>query len=227
MNSGSNSTKHTTESIKAGMAVGFKGIFTIAEFGRRPLKPVTFRWAVGGWIVFSLSTFVLGVPIYDLIVDMVNQLIVWIPCILGFTIGGYSFLIGFVQPGLMQKISEPREGSKFTFFQTASASFASNLVLQGIALIVAFVVHYAIYLDTKRTLKFQLNPCAVSGINFIVYLLVGLCFAIALAVVIQLIVNVFNFSQLHHYNTNKEKLDAKEKMLQEAKDDILPPDKQG
>jgi hypothetical protein len=211
MNSRQTSTKHTKESILESSLTDFKGIFSISEFFRHPLRPVTFKWAVGAWVLFSAATLILRVEVYDLIVDMVNNLIVWIPCILGFTIGGYSFLVGFVQSDLMQKISEPRKNSVFSLFQMASAAFACNIVLQAFSLVIAFLVHFVIYIDTKKQLTWHSPEWLISIINIFSFLIVGLSFAIALAVVVQLVVNVFNFSQLHHYNINKEKLDKKEK----------------
>lgn len=212
MNSDKNNiTKHTKETIQASFILNLKGIFTIADFLKHPLKPLSFRVAFIGWLIFTACSLIFQVPLYDLITDMVNQLIIWIPCILGFTIGGYSFLIGFIQSNLMQKISEPRPNSNFSLFQVASAAFACNIILQGISFIIAFVVHYAMYLDSKRSWKWVLPDYANYVINLITFLLVGLSFAISLAVVIQIVINVFNFSQLHHYNTNKEKLELNQK----------------
>lgn len=206
-----NSTKHTRESIQAGFILGFKGVFTISDFVKHPLKPKSFQIAFASWLIFSTTVLGLQVSLYDLIIDMVNNLIIWIPCILGFTIGGYGFLIGFIQANLMQKISEPRPKSHFSLFQLASAAFACNIILQAIALVIAFIIHYIIYIDTKKTVHWSMPRWSITGINTFAFLLVGLSFAISLAVVVQLVINVFNFSQLHHYNTNKEKLDEKEK----------------
>jgi hypothetical protein len=221
MSSEKPNTKHTAESIREGFILDFRGIFTIADFLKRPLKPLTFKVAIIAWVIFSACTLIVRVPIYDLIVDMVNNLIIWIPCILGFTIGGYSFLIGFIQSNLMQKISEPGTKSIFSLFQVASAAFACNILLQSLCLIIAFVVHYAIFIDTKKGLQWRLPPLLIWWINLFVFLLVGISFAIALAVVVQLVINVFNFSQLHHYNTNKEKLDQKKTEETKKTDDPI------
>lgn len=209
MNSEKVKTKHTTESIQQGFLLDFEGIFTIAEFKKNPFKPLTFKIAGVAWAIFSVWVLIWKIPIYDLIVDMVNNLIIWIPCILGFTIGGYSFLIGFIQSNLMQKISEPRPNSPFSLFQIASAAFACNILIQSLTLAIAFAIHFIIFLDTKNPSKIPYPFLYLEILNIIGFLIVGFAFALSLAVTVQIVVNVFNFSQLHHYNTNKEKLDQK------------------
>jgi uncharacterized membrane protein YphA (DoxX/SURF4 family) len=150
----------------------------------------------------------LPIPAYDLIIDIKTNLITFIPGVLGFTIGGYSFLIGFIQPGLMNKISEPRKDSPFSLFQVASSSFASNILVQTFSLIIAFVIHYAIYIDAKVSISNNLNTGVISFVNGVTLIIGLMCLIFSLVVIIQLVVNVFNFSQLHHYQINKEKLDA-------------------
>ena len=210
MSIGKTKTRHTNESILATFVLDFKGIFAITDFFRKPLKPLSFRVAAICWVIFVGFSLAVGVPLYGLIIDMVNSLITWVPGVLGFTIGGYSFLIGFIQSNLMQKISEPGAKSVYSLFQLASASFACNILLQAFALMIAFVVHYIIYIDVNRKIKWTLPSPVIAGVNLLAFLLVSLSFAIAIAVIVQLVVNVFNFSQLHHYNTNKEKIDQME-----------------
>jgi hypothetical protein len=222
MSSEKPNTKHTKESIREGFILDFKGIFTIAEFKTKPLKPLTFKIATIVWAIFSLWTLLLKIPVYDLLVDMVNNLIIWIPCILGFTIGGFSFLIGFIQSNLMQKISEPRQNSPFSLFQIASAAFACNILIQSLTLAIAFVVHFVIFIDTKNPSKIHYSDNYIDVVNIGAFLLVGLAFALSLAVTVQIVVNVFNFSQLHHYNTNKEKLDHKKPGTSNENGDTSP-----
>ncbi len=216
MSIGTNDTKHTKETIQQGFLLDFKGIFSISEFPKKPFKTLTISISLIAWIVFSVWVFIWNIPRYDLIVDMVSNIIVWIPSILGFTIGGYGFLIGFIQSNLMQKISEPRQGSPFSLFQVASASFACNILIQALTLAIAFVVHFAIYLDARRSKLIHLPTYITSLVNNATFLLVGCIFALSLAVTVQIVVNVFNFSQLHHYNTVKGKLDAKEREAKQA-----------
>jgi hypothetical protein len=212
MSSENPNTKHTKETIQEGFILNFKGIFTISGFIKKPFKPVTFKIAGIIWLIFLIVVFLLKVTVYELIVDMVNNLIVWIPCILGFTIGGYSFLIGFIQSNLMQKISEPLPKSSFSLFQVASAAFACNIIIQSITLSLAFLTHYIIYLDINKKSKIEFSDCYITGINGIGLVIISFAFALSLAVTVQIVVNVFNFSQLHHYNTNKEKLDQKKEV---------------
>jgi hypothetical protein len=209
MNSEKPNTRHTKETIQQGFLLDFKGIFTIAEFKKRPFKPLTFKIAGLAWVIFSVWTFYWKIPIYDVVVDMVNNLIIWIPCILGFTIGGFAFLIGFIQPSLMQKISEPRQNSPFSLFQVASASFACNIIIQSLTLAVAFTAHFIMLLDSKNKSLIPYPDLYIKIVNIGAFLLIGFSFALSLAVTVQIVLNIFNFSQLHHYNTNKEKLDQK------------------
>jgi len=202
-------TKHTPETLRESTLFDFKGIFTISDFIDSPFKPLVFKVGLGVWLVFVTVVLCLELPLYAMIVEITSLIISIIPDILGFTIGGYSFLIGFIQPSFMNKISEPRSNSVFSLFQVVSASFACNIILQALALVVAFIIHFIIWIDEKGKVATKISYTTSFGINLIGFLAISFSLMIALAVILQLVLNVFNFSQIHHFNVNKEKVDLK------------------
>src|SRR5579872_1915965 len=187
MSSDKNKTRHTPETVRKGFLLDYKGIFTLSDFKTDPLKPLSFKVAIGVWIAFSAWVFVCHISVYELIGDMVANLIVWVPCILGFSIGAYAFLVGFSQAELMKRISEPRKDSPFTLFQIISGSFACNILIQSLTLVLAFVAHYVTFLDSKNS--FHFSKAIVSPLNVAAFLVIGISFALSLAVTVQLTVN--------------------------------------
>lgn len=203
-------TKHSTKTLKDGFVTGFKGVFLISGFLSKPLEPLTFKLALLLSTIFVITIFWLDVSIYEAILIIKDSCINLLPGILGFTIGGYSFLIGFIQPDLMNKISEPRGDTVFSLFQKASASFACNILIQAIALIIAYIIHFIIFIDSLAKKDFDIPIWMITFMNSAGLIIVTISFSLSLAVILQLVLNVFNFSQLHHYFINKQKLENKD-----------------
>jgi hypothetical protein len=136
---------------------------------------------------------------------MINVL----PGILGFTVAGYSFMIGLIHVGMINKITEPiSKENKFSLYQKSSATFAANIIIQAISLVFAYLFHLLIFFDKKKQMKIDIKDIYVTLINLVALLSISYLFAISLLMIIQVIINIFNFSQLHHYFVNKEKIES-------------------
>jgi hypothetical protein len=208
-------TKQTKESLSETFLLGLTGIFKITGF-----KKIFFT----SWVTITpifiavlglLICFIGGLDTYLFVVEVKSQMIGFLPGILGFTIAGYSLMVGFIQAGMLDTITEPMKDSKFSLYQSMSATFASNVLLQALALILAYFVHFIIYYDeaTKISLKI---PAQLSSIfNAFALLLLLYWFWLSVFMVVQIVLNIFGFSQLHHYFINKNKVEAKEKELSE------------
>jgi hypothetical protein len=204
-------TKQTRENLKRTFITGVGGIFTIAEFKKSILK----HWAV---YVPLISSPIIAILAYCLKVDtllfilkITDTMIAFLPGILGFTIAGYSLMVGFIQGGILDKISEPWSDSNYSLYQKMSATFALNVILQVIALALAYVVYFVNFIDSSSDISYSLPSNFVKTINEVALLALLFWFLISLSMVVQIVANIFSFSQMHHYFINKYKIEEKEK----------------
>lgn len=200
-------TKQTLQNIDETFVTGFGGIFKISRFRERFLKESITIFSIVIAIIFPIISIIGNIPIVDFIKDIDGLMINFLPGILGFTIAGYSLVIGFVQSNMLNSISEPSKDSKFSLYQLMSANFAFNIILQAIALVIAYGVHFINYIDEKTSLNLNVPESALSTFNLSALALLSFWFTISLFLVIQIIINIFGFSQLHHYFVNKSKID--------------------
>ena len=202
---------NSEDELKRSLVYDIQGIIKISQLWKKPFKPLLFKISFFSWLLVFLSVIMFKVAIYPLIIEVKNLIIPLLSCILGFTIGGYSILIGFTQPGLVEKISGPRQESIFSLYQLASASFACNILIQGIVLIFAYFIHLVSWIDVNKQVQFQIANWLVETVNMIALAIILLGFILSIFIILQLVNNVFNFSQLYHYNINKIKLDSKKR----------------
>jgi hypothetical protein len=158
-----------------------------------------------GAVIFYL----LDVDYYQGIIELKNLMINFLPGILGFTVAGYALMVGFIHGEMLDKITEPSQDNDFSTYQKMSAIFAVNIILQGLALILAFLTHFVIFVDLNREVSFALPSQLVHVFNIIGFTILTYWFFVSLLMVIQIVLNIFSFSQLHHYFVNKRKVDLK------------------
>jgi len=201
-------TTHNYKTIKETTIFGFNSIFKIVG-----IKKVLFsNWInilplVSAFFIVILC-FILNIDFYISVIEVDKLMINFLPGILGFTVAGYSFMIGLIHAGMINKITEPiSEKFKFSLYQKASATFAANIIIQAVSLVFAYIIHLFIFFDINKNLKIDLNLTGVLLINLFALLSISYFFVISLLMIIQVIINIFNFSQLHHYFVNKEKIE--------------------
>lgn len=200
-------TKHNLVSIESTFKTGIAGIFLISGgIYRTFLSNKVSVVSIIASILFTLLVFIFKVDFYILILEIKDILIIFLPSILGFTIAGYSLVVGFIHNDMLSEISEPAENSKFSLYQKMSSAFALNIIFQAIALIIAYLIHFVEFIEKHKTLKFSLPVDGIKSINFIGLIFISYWFIISVLLVIQIIINIFNFSQLHHYFVNKTKI---------------------
>jgi hypothetical protein len=200
-------TKHTNESLQETFLLGLSGILSITGYKktfftkRLTIIPI---WLA---VLSLLTSIILELNVLKLIIEIKSLMIDFLPGILGFTIAGYSLMVGFIQSGMLDKITEPTSDSNFSLYQKMSSTFAINILLQAFALIIAFIVHFVNYIDINKGLKFPLSPLFVNIVNYVTLTILSYWFVLSVLMIIQIIVNIFGFSQLHHYFINKLKVD--------------------
>lgn len=200
-------TKQTKANIIETFVTGFKGVLKIAEYNKLIKSFSTIASLILSIIVIAI-TITLNVDFYLLILEIKSLMINFLPSILGFTIAGYTLVVGFIQGGMLDRISEPMKDSKFSLYQKMSSSFALIIITQLIALLIAYSYHLFIFFDSN--MKF-VNPTNPKCVNYIALPLITFSFLLSFFLSIQLVLNIFGFSQLHHYMINIEKVNNKEK----------------
>lgn len=203
-------TNQNYDIIKETTIFGFNSIFKIV--GKK--KKIFSYWINIVSIIFAciivISCILFKINPYIILIEIKNLMIDFLPGILGFTVAGYSFMIGLIHVGMINKITEPfNKENNFSLYQKSSATFAANIIIQAVSLVIAYLFHFFIFFDKNENLNINLIDIYITLINLFALLLISYLFAISLLMVIQVIINIFNFSQLHHYFVNKEKLDNK------------------
>ena len=202
-------TSQTIDNIKKTFLLGLPGILKTSG-PRKVLTTAVFIISFSLSIVFIGTVYATQVEPYSLIIDVKNNIITFLPSILGFTIGGYALVVGFVQSNMMNKISEPLLDEDYSLYQRMTSTFALNLIIQGFGLIVAYFYHYVIYIDSNAKQQLIADLNILKFINYVGLWFLAFNFLISLFLVVQIIINIFNFSQLHHYTVNIEKVDQQE-----------------
>lgn len=203
-------TRQTKENIQATFLTGLSGIFKIVGY-----KKIFFSyWLTILPVIISVISVLLSLMLHldplNFLLELKNVMIDFLPGILGFTIAGFALMVGFIQSGMLDKITEPIRDSKFSLYQKMSATFATNVILQAMALIIAYIVHFISYFDSNKKIDYNIPGALAETANYLGILLLSYWFFISLFLVIQIIINIFGFSQLHHYFINKAKIEAEE-----------------
>jgi len=199
-------TKQTIDNIKKTFIVGFPGILKISEVSGNLWKFRVSRYSICISVLLPIFSIVFKLDPASLINEIQLQMVVFLPCILGFTIAGYALVVGFVQSNMLNKISEPAKDSNFSLYQKMSSTFAINVILQGVALIFAYLYHFIIFFDTNDKFHIQISNPVLLIVNIFGLIIITFWFTISIFLVVQIVVNIFNFSQLHHYFINTEKV---------------------
>lgn len=201
-------TRHTTDTLRETFITGLSAVFRIAGYKKTFFSVWFTKAPVYISILASIIFYFFKIDYYEGIVELKTQMIAFLPSILGFTIAGYSLMVGFIQAGMLDKITEPSRDSNFSLYQKMSSTFAVNVILQAVALIIAYAVHFIIFVDAKRNLNFNTPPLLILATNIFGFAVLAYWFSISLFMIIQIVLNIFSFSQLHHYFVNKGKVDS-------------------
>ena len=135
------------------------------------------------------------------VIDLILSII---PNLLGFVLSGYALLIGFGNIELIAKKTKPNNENtevKPTLYQKVSV-FAVGLIMQIFLLAFSFVL--------KLILKLELpclfgTYCICNLVNYIVFGLFVFGLLYVTVMIKDLVINIFNFSQVQHIFINKPK----------------------
>lgn len=210
-------SQQTEENIEITTKFGIDTILKIV-FRNKLFKSHAFGYSVL-FTVFFFSLIILFKqnPVYY-IIEIKTQCISFIPGILGFTLSAYALLVGFSQTEMLLKITEPlKEENKnskvvkgqYSLYQIMSSTFAINVIVQALALALAYFVHFVSILSIRTNITSFFHNGVICATNYLTLFLMLYAIWISIFLVVQSVVNIFNFSQLHQFYVNKEKLNKK------------------
>lgn len=145
---------------------------------------------------------------FDLLNSVVSLIINVIPALLGFVLSGFALLIGFSS---FEHIAKQKKEGQPTLYLKISTIFTISLLFQFILLIIGILYRFAI--DAKIFIS---NETFVSVVNYGSVVLLFALFIYVLFLTKDLVVVVFNYSLLQHYQINPPKSDTKN-----SKDDLI------
>lgn len=201
-------TEHTKESIKKSHTVGFKGLFAVAS-GKSLFFSGVNKIALCIAVLACALGLILNISQYEIISEVTNTLLSFLPGILGFTIAGFTLMVGFLQSDLIDGITERVGDSIYTLYQHIVSRFAMSVLVQSIALIIAYTFHFFMWYENKSTLVLPLSLERIINITAVFIIWYG--FLLSVFIVCQVIINIFDFSQLHHFVIVKKKANLDKK----------------
>jgi hypothetical protein len=155
-------------------------------------------------IVFFVCFGRLDKEIISSVVDLVLSII---PSLLGFVLSGYALLIGFGNIEIIAKRkSNDLDNRNPTLYQKVSTVFAVSLIMQILLLVYAFGLK--IILKTNLPCLFD-NFLICGLINYVLFILLIFGSFYVIVMIKDLVINIFNFSQIQHFTINKPRKENK------------------
>lgn len=172
------------------------------------------------FVVFAFSILFLkfgndSVTSYDLIVKIVGLGISILPTLLGFNLGAYALIIGFLtNQTLLSVLTKAKDGESANNLQRICSVFAVNIITQAFTLLCSFL--FSVFIDLKISLptNFIYYDEIISVINYFSLIFILFFTLYSVVLLIQNAINVFDFSQLFTHFATKEKKDDSEKPIE-------------
>lgn len=160
-------------------------------------------------IIISIAFLLFGQIDKDVLIAVVDLVLSIIPSLLGFVLSGYALLIGFgnIEVIAKRKKTDDTTISKPTLYQKVSTVFAVGLIMQIILLVFAF--------GLKLVLKLEI-PCLFDDsricetVNYGIFILLVFGLLYVTVMIKDLVVNIFNFSQVQHFFINSPQQNDKD-----------------
>jgi len=140
----------------------------------------------------------------DVINSVVDTVFSIIPSLLGFVLSGYALLIGFGNIEIIAKAKTKKGSSqnKPTLYQKVSTVFAIGLIMQILLLVFTFGLKILLNIDLPCIFNnFQI--CNI--VNYLIFILLVFGLTYVTMMIKDLVINIFNFSQIQHFFINKQK----------------------
>lgn len=139
----------------------------------------------------------------EILASLVNLILSIIPSLLGFVLSGYALLIGFGNIEIIAKKPKSlNEDSiyKPTLYQKVSTVFAIGLIMQVFLLVLTFSLKMLLEINLPCLIE---NTCICDLVNYSLFTLLVFCLLYVTIMIKDLVVTIFNFSQVQHLFINK------------------------
>lgn len=197
----------TSESIRKIHPYSYRGIFYSYDW-----KEIKTSYPF--WITLFLTISLIVISAFSekdsffIVSFWISQFLTIFPSLLGFNLGGYALIIGFGNADLVQSLTKILKNRNTSIFQKLSGIFAYAILLQLFAFCLAFLGNFLIQLKFTST---NLLMCNIINYTFTFFLsFVGLW---GILILPSLVVNVFNFGQMHHFKLTQKRLKEEGKTI--------------
>ena len=200
--------EHTKESVEQSHITGIKGLLAISSYSEIFCSRANLIAFIAS-VLITLGGVLLEMNQYEIIIEVTNILISFLPGILGFTIAGFTLMVGFLQTDLIEGITERINDSVFTLYQKIVSKFALGVLIQSFALIIGYAYHFIVFYESKSLLILNLD--LERSLNILAVFIIWYSLCLSVFIVCQVILNIFDFSQLHHFVVISKKMKSNKK----------------
>ena len=170
---------------------GLMMIFKLREFYK--------KWPFGLSLCLSatislLYFFICPNKSFNALKDFTDLNILVFPCLLGFSLAGYTIVVGFPNIDLIKFTADVED---LSLYQTLSGFFAIAILLQIITTVSTFVISWLVKMDLNSIVAFH-NVRLGNGIN--IFVLFGLVFFTLYSLLLTpfIVINLFSLSQANN-----------------------------
>jgi hypothetical protein len=147
---------------------------------------------------------------YLLIVKIVDVSISILPTLLGFNLGAYALIIGFLSNKNLLKVLTEKHGDESSYkIEKISGVFAVNIITQAVTLLISFLMKWGIEVIqnihlSQKCEAFFYNDTYIFLLNNSLVTLLMFFNLYSIVLVIQNAINIFDFNQLFTYFSLKK-----------------------
>ncbi|MEB0263392.1 MULTISPECIES: hypothetical protein [unclassified Mucilaginibacter] len=150
---------------------------------------------------------------YTLVKKILDVDISILPTLLGFNLGAYALIIGFLSnKNLLEALTDKHGTNSATSIEEISGVFAINIITQAFTLLLAFLSQtILVFIEninlSEKWLDILYSDMYTNSVNDIYFLLITFFTLYSIALVIQNAINIFDFNQLFTYFSFKKQED--------------------
>lgn len=179
-----------------------RSLFRIITSRRKLLKSCQLWMSLGVSIILTAYVLMSKLATIDVISTLTELCLNVLPNIIGFNLGAYVLFISLSSDRLLYELTDDYNDEEYSTYQHISSVFAWSILVQILALIVAW--------SYKIIISFEITLALAEYFNSIVLILFLSTYAIFL--IYRIIMNVFTIGQVIHFFTiiNKEESNEKQ-----------------
>lgn len=195
------------------MNVGWKYIWKLYGWKELLSKRNKLLYFTAILVVIALSIILISNQInlaYILINEITNVALSIMPTLLGFNLGAYALIIGFLtNKNLLKALTNKQNGETANSLEKLSGIFAFNIIAQAFTLLVAYLIKEVMVFIENIKLDHCLNKIFYNNIyvhilNDSIFFIIMFLTIYSIMLVIQNAINIFDFNQLFTYFSMKE-----------------------